>query len=66
MKDLTQNQILLKWFNAGKSLTAIEASSRFGITQLSARLCEIDPSKTLIEHIPTHKNNKHFMTYRRA
>jgi len=41
MKKLTQNQKLVKRLSTGKNLTIREASSRYGVANLSARISEL-------------------------
>lgn len=39
---MTQKEALRGWFDRGRSITAAQANSELGITQLSARIIELE------------------------
>lgn len=61
---MTQNQAILKHLKAGKSITALEALSKFGCLRLSARILEIKQMGYNIERKWVGRNQKSWCEYR--
>ena len=64
MQDKTsQVNRLLAHFNGGGTVTSFEAYERFGITQLGARIKELEARGAVVGRNPVHHNGKRYMRY---
>ena len=52
MKTTTQNARLLNWLQSHDGITSLEATLNLGITQLSARISELEHEDVLIARDP--------------
>ncbi len=61
---MTQVQTLIKHFKKGGKITSLEATVHFGITQLAARIKDIENKHGyIVKKKPVHKNKKRFIQY---
>ena len=64
MNDKTsQVNRLLAHFNGGGTVTSFEAYERFGITQLGARIKELETRGVAVGRSPVHHNGKRYVRY---
>ena len=64
MNDKTsQVNRLLAHFKGGGTVTSFEAYERFGITQLGARIKELEARGAVVGRIPVHHNGKRYVRY---
>ena len=64
MNDKTsQVNRLLAHFNGGGTVTSFEAYERFGITQLGARIKELEARGVAVGGRPVHHNGKRYVRY---
>ena len=61
---MSQCEILVDYFNSGKSLTIAEALTRFGIYALSQRVGELKRKGFSMESETVEINGKHLKRYR--
>jgi hypothetical protein len=64
---MTHNQQILSHLKSGKSITALEALSKFGSLRLSARICDLKELGHAIEkrmvEVETRNGRAHFAQY---
>ena len=70
-KKITQRDRVLQFMNEHGSITAYEAFTEIGCTQLSARICELEAEgyvfdKELIKTKNRYGDNTHYYRYRIA
>ena len=64
MNDKTsQVNRLLAHFNGGGTVTSFEAYERFGITQLGARIKELETRGVAVGRSHVHHNGKRYVRY---
>ena len=64
MNDKTsQVNRLLAHFNGGGTVTSFEAYERFDITQLGARIKELEARGVAVGRRPVHHNGKRYVRY---
>ena len=54
---------LLAHFKGGGTVTSFEAYERFGITQLGARIKELEARGVAVGRRPVHHNGKRYVRY---
>ena len=59
----SQVNILLAHFNGGGTVTSFEAYERFDITQLGARIKELEARGVAVGRRPVHHNGKRYVRY---
>ena len=59
----SQVNILLAHFKGGGTVTSFEAYERFGITQLGARIKELEARGAVVGRSPVHHNGKRYVRY---
>lgn len=54
---------LTKYFKSGGSITSYEAFAKFGVTQLAARITEIEARGIQLSRTPEKRNGKRYVRY---